>query len=131
MLLLVAMQGGRDLSVPLGQQGADVSGDQASGMTLIAVLLCTLIRGAKLQEAKVIKHIALDVVLLVLLHTRDLNYSLFLQTRAVALLSKAATMCDDDTRLQRIVPYLLVCFLGASLYILLQPCRAEQRLLKQ
>ena len=30
------------------------------------------------------------------------------QTRAVALLSRAAEMCDDDTRLQRVVPYLLV-----------------------
>ena len=30
------------------------------------------------------------------------------QTRAVALLCKAAEMCDDDTRLQRVVPYLLV-----------------------
>ena len=36
------------------------------------------------------------------------------QTRAVALLSRAAEMCDDDTRLQRIVPYLLVS-LGISL----------------
>ena len=30
------------------------------------------------------------------------------KTRAVALLSRAAEMCDDDTRLQRVVPYLLV-----------------------
>ena len=30
------------------------------------------------------------------------------QTRAVALLSQAAGLCDDDTRLQRVVPYLLV-----------------------
>ena len=30
------------------------------------------------------------------------------QTRAVALLSRAAEWCDDDTRLQRVVPYLLV-----------------------
>ena len=30
------------------------------------------------------------------------------QTRAVALLSQAAALCDDDTRLQRVVPYLLV-----------------------
>ena len=32
-----------------------------------------------------------------------------LQSRAVSLLVEAASMCDDDTRLQRIVPYLLVC----------------------
>ena len=30
------------------------------------------------------------------------------QTAAVALLGEAAELCDDDTRLQRIVPYLLV-----------------------
>ena len=30
------------------------------------------------------------------------------QTRAVALLSRVAVMCDDDTRLQRVVPYILV-----------------------
>ena len=30
------------------------------------------------------------------------------QARAVAMLSLAAEMCDDDARLQRIVPYLLV-----------------------
>ena len=33
---------------------------------------------------------------------------MLVQTRAVALLCKAAEMCDDDTRLQRVVPYLLV-----------------------
>ena len=32
----------------------------------------------------------------------------FVQTRAVALLSRVAVMCDDDTRLQRVVPYILV-----------------------
>ncbi|BDA42626.1 probable phosphoinositide 3-kinase regulatory subunit 4 [Coccomyxa sp. Obi] len=60
-----------------GYQGTESASD---GMVLITVLLCTLVRGAKLQEAK---------------------------TRAVALLSRAAAMCDDDTRLQRVVPYLL------------------------
>ncbi|KAK9909837.1 hypothetical protein WJX75_008190 [Coccomyxa subellipsoidea] len=63
--------------VAAGYQGRDSA---ANGMVLITVLLCTLVRGAKLQEAK---------------------------TRAVALLSKAAALCDDDTRLQRVVPYLL------------------------
>ena len=32
-----------------------------------------------------------------------------MQTRAVALLSRVAVLCDDDTRLQRVVPYILVC----------------------
>lgn len=40
-----------------------------------------------------------------------------MQTRAVALLSKAAALCDDDTRLQRVVPYLLVRHLAQSLLI--------------
>ena len=31
-----------------------------------------------------------------------------MQTRAVALLSRVAVLCDDDTRLQRVVPYILV-----------------------
>jgi len=31
-----------------------------------------------------------------------------LQARAVELLADAAVYCDDETRLQRIVPYLLV-----------------------
>ncbi|EIE24687.1 hypothetical protein COCSUDRAFT_258, partial [Coccomyxa subellipsoidea C-169] len=65
------------LIVAAGYQGREST---ANGMVLITVLLCTLVRGAKLQEAK---------------------------TRAVALLSKAAALCDDDTRLQRVVPYLL------------------------
>ena len=30
------------------------------------------------------------------------------QTKAVAMLSEAAELCDDDTRLQRIIPYMLV-----------------------
>ena len=31
-----------------------------------------------------------------------------MQTQAVAMLSEAAELCDDDTRLQRIIPYMLV-----------------------
>ena len=31
-----------------------------------------------------------------------------MQTKAVAMLSEAAELCDDDTRLQRIIPYMLV-----------------------
>ena len=30
-----------------------------------------------------------------------------MQARAVGLLAEAASYCDDDTRLQRVVPYLL------------------------
>ena len=33
---------------------------------------------------------------------------MLVQARAIALLSEAARYCDDDTRLQRIVPYLVV-----------------------
>ncbi|KAK9817197.1 hypothetical protein WJX72_010933 [[Myrmecia] bisecta] len=54
-------------------------GDQESRM-LLATLLCTLLRGAKLPESKV---------------------------RAMAMLADAAGACGDDTRLQRLVPYLL------------------------
>lgn len=31
-----------------------------------------------------------------------------MQAKAIALLTETATHCDDDTRLQRIVPYLMV-----------------------
>ena len=48
---------------------------------MIAVLLCSLLRGARLQESRV---------------------------QAMALLTEIAARCDDDTRLQRIVPYLMV-----------------------
>ena len=51
-------------------------------MILVAVLLCTLLRGVRMQESKI---------------------------AAITLLTQAAMHCDDDTRLQRIVPYLLVC----------------------
>ena len=50
-------------------------------MILVAVLLCTLLRGVRMQESKI---------------------------AAITLLTQAAKHCDDDTRLQRIVPYLLV-----------------------
>ena len=42
------------------------------------------------------------------------SMALLLQARAVAMLSLAAERCDDDARLQRIVPYLLVCHLFYS-----------------
>lgn len=41
--------------------------------------------------------------------TRDfLNVDPHLQVRAVMLLARAAAHCDDDCRLRRIVPYLMV-----------------------
>ena len=48
---------------------------------MIAVLLCSLLRGARLQESRI---------------------------QAMGLLTEIAAGCDDDTRLQRIVPYLMV-----------------------
>lgn len=38
-----------------------------------------------------------------------------LQARAVAMLSRTAEACNDDVRLQRIVPYLLVSLLELPL----------------
>jgi len=42
-----------------------------------------------------------------------LNVDPHLQVRAVMLLARAAAHCDDDCRLRRVVPYLMVysCFL--------------------
>ena len=53
---------------------------QHEGMVLLAVLLCTLLRGCRLQEHK---------------------------ARVVWLLRDAAVHCDDETRLQRVLPYLV------------------------
>jgi phosphoinositide-3-kinase regulatory subunit 4 len=53
---------------------------QHEGMVLVAVLLCSLLRGSRLQGHK---------------------------ARLVGLLSDAAAHCDDDTRLQRLLPYLV------------------------
>lgn len=57
------------------------AGEGTSPVIMIAVLLCSLLRGARLQESRV---------------------------QAMALLTEIAAGCDDDTRLQRIVPYLMV-----------------------
>ena len=52
-----------------------------------------------------------------------------MQTQAVAMLSKAAELCDDDTRLQRIIPYMLVRagtsrhLAGCSMW---EPCDLQQ-----
>lgn len=103
---------------------------QDSGMTMIAVLLCTLVRGTKLQEGKVSQNFppwsSFTVMELaegasgrwmlkggetcadVTEKSVQVSGMLLLQTRAVALLSRVAGMCEDDTRLQRVVPYILV-----------------------
>ncbi len=53
---------------------------QHEGMVLVAVLLCTLLRGCRLQGHK---------------------------ARVVSLLCDSAAYCDDETRLQRVLPYLV------------------------
>ena len=53
---------------------------QHEGMVLVAVLLCTLLRGSRLQEHK---------------------------ARVVSLLCDSAAYCDNETRLQRLLPYLV------------------------
>ena len=70
------------IQTPLGAaQGSSSLPDAGDSMILVAVLLCTLLRGVRMQESKI---------------------------AAMTLLTQAAMHCDDDTRLQRIVPYLLV-----------------------
>ena len=68
------------ISTPLGAMQSTPAVDTGSSMILVAVLLCTLLRGVRMQESKI---------------------------AAITLLTQAAMHCDDDTRLQRIV-YLLV-----------------------
>ena len=78
--LLVGVQAA--IQTPLGAvQGTATPRDMGDSMILVAVLLCTLLRGVRMQESKI---------------------------AAITLLTQAAMRCDDDTRLQRIVPYLLV-----------------------
>lgn len=69
------------LSTPLGMIVGAAAPTPGDSMILVAVLLCTLLRGVRMQENKI---------------------------AAITLLTHAAKYCDDDTRLQRIVPYLLV-----------------------
>lgn len=66
--------------VAAGGGGAAAAGCHDEGMVLLAVLLCTLLRGSKLQESK---------------------------RAAMLLLTAAALGCEDDVRLQTVVPYLL------------------------
>ncbi len=69
------------ISTPLGAVMSAPATNSGDSMILVAVLLCTLLRGVRMQESKI---------------------------AAITLLTQAAMHCDDDTRLQRIVPYLLV-----------------------
>lgn len=80
------------IQTPLGRtQGTASVHDTGDSMILVAVLLCTLLRGVRMQESKI---------------------------AAIALLTQAATHCDDDARLQRIVPHLLVCaFMLVALHV--------------
>ena len=62
------------------QAQAAVAAQPHEGMVLLAVLLCTLLRGCRLQEHK---------------------------ARVVGLLCDSAAHCGDETRLQRVLPYLV------------------------
>ena len=55
-------------------------------------------------------------------HLPALNIAL--QVKAISLLTDTAKYCDDDTRLQRIVPYLIVSFSGLNfqLHLMHQKC---------
>lgn len=75
------------LATPLGTIVDRPSTGSGDSMILVAVLLCTLLRGVRMQENKI---------------------------AAITLLTHAAKYCDDDTRLQRIVPYLLVSLLESK-----------------
>ena len=74
---------GRDAKAMLHTDA--VSSAASEGMVLVTALLCSLLRGAQQQEHK---------------------------TRAIVLLSRGAMFCDDETRHQRIVPYLVVHFIS-------------------
>lgn len=80
-ILWVLMQAA--LATPVGTVVEAARSSSGDSMILVAVLLCTLLRGVRMQENKI---------------------------AAITLLTHAAKFCDDDTRLQRIVPYLLVSF---------------------
>lgn len=57
-------------------------------MTLLATLLCSLLRGARLPDHRV---------------------------SGVLMLTRAAVHCDEDTKLQRIIPYVLA-MIGVVMY---------------
>lgn len=98
-------------------------------MVLLAVLLCTLLRGSKLQESKVCCAVCaagwlagarermpassvrpqLYLTLLALLLPPPLLARCpgLLQRAAIMLLFRCALLCDEQVRLQTVVPYLL------------------------
>ena len=73
-------------------------------MVLVAVLLCTLLRGCRLQEHK---------------------------ARVVGLLCDAAAYCDDETRLQRVLPYLVAATAEPLAAVKCVALRAIARVLAQ
>lgn len=85
---------------------AQQAGQQAAheGMVLVAVLLCTLLRGCRLQGHK---------------------------ARVVSLLCDAAAYCDDETRLQRVLPYLVAATAEPLAAVRVVALRAITRVLAQ
>ena len=77
---------------------------QHEGMVLVAVLLCTLLRGCRLQEYK---------------------------ARVLRLLRDAAAHCDDETRLQRVLPYLVAATAEPLAAVKVVALRAVVRVLAQ
>ena len=77
---------------------------QHEGMVLVAVLLCTLLRGSRLQEHK---------------------------ARVVSLLCDSAAFCDDETRLQRVLPYLVAATAEPLAAVKCVALRAIARVLAQ
>ena len=73
-------------------------------MVLVAVLLCTLLRGSRLQEHK---------------------------ARVVGLLCDSAAHCDDETRLQRVLPYLVAATAEPLAAVKCVALRAIARVLAQ
>ena len=77
---------------------------QHEGMVLVAVLLCTLLRGSRLQEHK---------------------------AQVVSLLCDSAAFCDDETRLQRVLPYLVAATAEPLAAVKCVALRAIARVLAQ
>lgn len=90
------------LGTPMGTTIGTASSSPCESMILVAVLLCTLLRGVRMQENKI---------------------------AVITLLTHAAKYCDDDTRLQRIVPYLLVRLLAPQAAFLVLTCQQVQAVL--
>ncbi|KAL4452504.1 hypothetical protein ABPG75_008166 [Micractinium tetrahymenae] len=89
---------------PRQQAAQQAQQAQHEGMVLVAVLLCTLLRGCRLQGHK---------------------------TRVVSLLRDSATYCDDETRLQRVLPYLVAATAEPLAAVKVVALRAIARVLAQ